>query len=427
MNMKTKLSKTFCPLPWTHISANPGGKGRVCCDGYEYLKNNSEADVLWKESKNLHSYFNIEDYKNIRLQMLNGERPKHCVHCFSQEDHGAKSTRLQLIDQYQENLEKMIQSTNKDGSINEPKITYIDMPLGNLCNLKCRMCNPWSSYIIGKDWQKMGIEYDENSTKKILQDEWYASPKALNLVKEALPHVRSIFTAGGEPMLLKGHIEILEMIIKEGHAHHILLRYNSNQTVIPKEITQLWKHFERVDFNCSIDAYGHLNSYIRYPSQWSKLEKNMFLLDELSCKNKNIEIYIHTTLQAYNVTRISELLKYLRYADFKNIHRFPFFIWVKIPEWLSPSIYPKSDRKLFANHILEDLKEYEEFFLNYNKKHYVWSKDRIKILKAYCEMIKSDKTREQYFDEFIQKTKQHDHIRNQSVIDILPEFSSYFS
>ena len=239
MDQIDKKLKTFCPLPWNHISANPSGHGRVCCEGFEMLKNNQGQIALWKESKSLHSYFNSEDYKEIRRQMLKGERPSHCVHCFNQEDYGVKSMRLQFIDCYQSDIEKMINSTNKDGSIDESEITYLDMPLGNKCNLKCRMCSPGVSYIIGKDWQKMGRVYDEANARRILGDKWYVSSNALQMLKEALPHIRVIFTAGGEPMLIKEHLKILEMIIEEGHAGHILLRYNSNQTVIPEKIVEL--------------------------------------------------------------------------------------------------------------------------------------------------------------------------------------------
>ena len=106
-------------------------------------------------------------------------------------------------------------------------------------------------------------------------------------------------------------------------------------------------------FNCSIEAHGELNDYIRYLSQWKNLEKNIYFLDNLSYERKNMEVYIHSTLQAYNVMRIPELLEYLRCADFKNIARFPFFIWVKNPEWLAPSVFPKKMRYEITDRILE--------------------------------------------------------------------------
>ena len=427
MNKIDKKLKTFCPLPWNHMSVSPPGIGRICCEGFETLKDDQGQSALWKESKGIHSYFNSKNYKKVRLEMLNGERPSHCVHCFNQEDHGVRSIRLQYIDEYQSDIQNMIDSTNEDGSIDSPEIAYVDMSLGNKCNLKCRMCSPWNSYIIGKDWQKMDQFYDEARSKEILEDKWYATSNTFQMIKEALPHVRAIFTTGGEPMLIRDHFKILEMIIEEGHAGHILLRYNSNQTFIPKKIVDLWKHFKTVAFNCSIEGHGELNDYIRYPSKWQNLEKNIYFLDNLSSEYKHIEVYIHTTLQAYNVLKIPEFLSYLRYASFKSLYRFPYFIWVRIPEWLSPSLFPKEMRNKIADRILGSLNEHEKFFLNYNGTHQAWSRSRIQNLKEFCEMIRNDSTQEKYLNQFIEKTKKYDSLRRQSVLNVLPELKNHFS
>lgn len=427
MDKTDKKLKTFCPLPWNHISSTPSGHGRVCCEGFEILKDNYGQIASWKKARSLHSYCNSEDYKKIRRQMLKGNRPSHCFHCFQQEDHGAKSMRLQFIDYYYSDIKKMIDSTNEDGSVDKPEITYLDMPLGNKCNLKCRMCTPSVSYLIAKDWKKMGKAFDEDKTKKILKDKWYASPNTLQMLNEALPHVKVIFTAGGEPMLIKEHLKTLEMIIEKGHADHILLRYNSNQTVIPTKIIDLWKHFKAVVFNCSVEANGPVNDYIRYPSKWEHLEKNVHFLDDLSYKYKHIEIYIHTTFQAYNAGNVPKFLHYLRHENFKSLYRFPFFIWVKNPQWLSPCVLPQKMRYKIVDEILKSLDEHEDFFLSYNKTHHNWSRERMKVLKSLCDMMKNDTSQEKYFNQFIEETKKHDNIRKQSVLSVLPELKTYFS
>lgn len=424
--MKKVNLKTFCPLPWNHISANSGGHARFCCLGSTTIKNDQGKTLSWSKFKDLHSYLNHKDYKKIRKQMLSGERPEHCKPCFEQEDNGVKSLRVQFAEQYKEQKQKMIENTNEDGSVEKVNIQYVDMTLGNDCNLKCQMCNPYSSYPIAKDWKKMGVEFDADYVEKMHKNKWYESSDAMAIFKEALPNVRHLFTTGGEPLIIKSHLKILQMIIDAGEAHHVALRYNSNQTVLPKPIQELWKHFEEVAFNCSIEAYGQANDYIRYPSKWDRLEKNLHLLDKMAEENKHIQVYIHSTVQAYNLPKIPEFLDYLREVDFKNIHRFPFFILVEKPIWLSPDVFPKKEKDKMIDNILDSLAKHEDFFLNYNSDHLLWTQERLSIFKDLCLMIKNTQAPEEDYQQFIEKTKKYDHIRNQSISNFIPELDFIF-
>ena len=283
------IPKTFCILPWIHLHANASGRGKVCWPGDEFLQNKSSD---WQNSNGLLNYFNSDKYKKIRIEMLNGKRPKHCLACcFSLEDAGGKSERQKYNKKYSQHIPSLIEKTNTDGSINNPQILYIDLPLGNQCNLRCRMCGPWSSFSIAKDWEKMGKSFDAKEYKKPSENKWYVLPKSLGLIKETLPHLKEITFAGGEPMIIKEHMQILKMIIEEGHAHHIEILYTSNHTVLPQEFIKIWKHFNRVSFCCSVEAQGILNDYIRHPSIWKDLEKNIYTLDKLADQSSFLSVF----------------------------------------------------------------------------------------------------------------------------------------
>ena len=429
--MKPNL-KTFCPLPWMHLSARSDGLGRLCCKAHEFpLKNDKGQLVSWKHSHGIHSYFNSEEYKKIRLQMLRGEQPSHCVSCFEQESHGGHSQRQAALNEYGTHkriIDSLIKNTNSDGSIDHPQFLYLDMTLGNKCNLKCRMCHPWSSYIIGQDWKKMGKSFGEEEVKRILQDKWYSSPGFFIFFRSVLPFTREINTTGGEPFLIKEHFTILKMIVEEGHADHISLRYNTNYTVVPDELVRLWKSFRKVTVNCSVEAFGELNDYIRYPSKWNQLEKNMYYLDDLAVQNPHINILIHTTLQAYNILRIPEFLYWLRQVDFKAVYRFPGLDLVQSPAWLHPGVYPQKLRCEIADKVLASVDRHENFFLNYNGDSYhEHSSERIQILREFTEMIRRDSSQEKHFETFVKETKAHDALRNQSVTQVLPELEPFFS
>ena len=140
---KDLKSDSFCILPWMHIATNSSGNYRYCCNstpgknfihdenGKEYKIHRTKPEVVW----------NSPDYKKIRRQMLNGEKPKVCVRCWREEAIGVKSARMSYNDQYRAHIQEAISSTSEDGEA-PLKGVYVDLRLGNLCNLKCRMCNP---------------------------------------------------------------------------------------------------------------------------------------------------------------------------------------------------------------------------------------------------------------------------------------------
>ena len=419
-----KHTQTFCPLPFMNISSGTSGIGIVCCKGDVPVL--SGKSVTWKETDGLHSYFNSEGYKKLRFEMLRGGKPSHCRQCFKQEEAGVRSIRKQLNEELSDHIDSLIEGTRSDGHIDDPQILQIEMAFGNTCNLRCRMCNPWASFLVAKDWQKIGRTFDYNYFKKLNQSAWHLSPKSLNLIKQALPTVQKIMIAGGEPMILEGHRQILRMIIDEGHAHRIHLRYHSNQTVIPKELVKLWEQFKEVVFFCSIEANGILNDYIRYPSRWERLEQNIHMLDEIAGQQKNFVIRICSTFQVYNVPRIPEFLDYLRYAGFKNICRFPHFSWVTGPRWCSPTVFPSPFKEDMADRILKKIDEHEKFFLSYNERHRDITVEMIQTLRELTHMMKSEPSLEKGIDEFVQETKKFDRVQNQSIANILPEMSQFF-
>jgi hypothetical protein len=79
-----------------------------------------------------------------------------------------------------------------------------------------------------------------------------------------------------------------------------------------------WQHFKKISLNASIDAYGDLNRYIRYPTGWSLVETNLMKFKELS--HENLILQIHITVQMYNILHLDKLLEFLDMYKMNNIH-----------------------------------------------------------------------------------------------------------
>jgi sulfatase maturation enzyme AslB (radical SAM superfamily) len=128
---------------------------------------------------------------------------------------------------------------------------------------------------------------------------------------------RGVAFSGGEPLLIKEHKTFLEEIIRQGYADKILVRYNTNGLLVNDEIIELWKKFKKVKVGFSIDAVGDRNWYIRYPSDWATIERNLHKLDNTP---DNIQVSIATAIQILNIKHLPELAKWKVQQNFKKVN-----------------------------------------------------------------------------------------------------------
>lgn len=64
--------------------------------------------------------------------------------------------------------------------------------------------------------------------------------------------------SGGEPLINRGHQEILQHLIEKGESQNIKIEYNTNLSVIPPKLIELWSHFKKVKLFVSLDGIGDL-------------------------------------------------------------------------------------------------------------------------------------------------------------------------
>ena len=94
------MSDTFCILPFLHINAYPDKKLKVCCYSQTFLENTN------LENDSISDAFNSDEYKQIRLDMLNGEKPKFCDVCYKMDEEGAESYRTKWNNYYSHLIQK---------------------------------------------------------------------------------------------------------------------------------------------------------------------------------------------------------------------------------------------------------------------------------------------------------------------------------
>lgn len=361
--MNTKIhSEIFCPLPWIQIMIdNLGEVDMGCCITLEESLT-SEFDTPPKIDNTIapDAIINSEKSKRMRRNILQGVWNKECLQCKKIEDDGGVSLRNLESRIYREFQEGIIDETRETGEIKHG-ILSLDARVGNHCNLKCRMCDPYSSRKLLQDWEDLSIytEYVKaDDLDKFKEEAWIQKfDLSENLISQ-LPNLKRMTFAGGEPMVSKPLHRALEKCIEAGRAKDISLRFITNLTVLPDGIEDIWREFKHVDLLGSIDAYGPLNSLIRYPADWEKIDKNLKTLDRNHNAYNLGEICINSTIQVYNVFEIGKLCRYLS-GEFEFVTPMPQLTPLVLPDYLSVQIMPTPIKERATDYLKQTKASYQ--------------------------------------------------------------------
>ena len=130
-----------------------------------------------------------------------------------------------------------------------------------------------------------------------------------------LPAVKYFEFTGGEPWLIKEHIELLKSAVKLEFSKNIDIHYNTNATQWPEDLVELWKDFGRVDIAFSIDNVNKRFEYERYGADWEQANQIIDNVHQLKNLYSNITTQLCFTVNIQNVYYLDELLDW---ADTKN-------------------------------------------------------------------------------------------------------------
>jgi hypothetical protein len=353
-------SKTFCILPWVHAATLPDGNVQLCCvsDGGSGVNLNEQT---------LANYWNSEYVKDARRRMLAGQEVKACQICYREEANGYKSHRIVENKVWhkrcgEEAIRQLISRTAADGTLDDA-LQYVDLRLGNTCNMQCIMCQPRESSRWLPAAEKLielcqdgelKSEWKLLSTIDASRFEWYRNVEFWSNLRTFLPYVKEIILAGGEPFLIKEQFAFVKSCCELGEANHIRLRYHTNGTVFPEEMTAYWKQFDMVHFFVSLDGIGDVANYVRYPSNWKEIEDNIRRFDSLG---ENTRTNFHFTTHALNIYRIPEVCDWAEKSDlrnrkyFSNIQEYVCTSLVHHPAYLNIRVLPVEYKQVISEKI----------------------------------------------------------------------------
>jgi MoaA/NifB/PqqE/SkfB family radical SAM enzyme len=450
------MSNTFCPLPWTQVSVKPSGMMTTCCVMRPVVKKPSESAkhkleiqnkmdngelnysrLWWENSEDIFicgkdsmlDVLNADMLKEIRLSMLRGEQHPACATCWSREVYskGKISVRVRTAQRMDHmDIEKAKAMTADDGTLTKIDIRNLELRFGNHCNLKCVMCHPGHSNFWYDDWRKLkeqgtfwtddGSDIDSfmfGGKMYSLYDEtpflWYKTDLFKKDFMKIRKNLLEIYWAGGEPLLCKEHTDIAKILIDDGISRNITLRYDTNLTHLPESFIDLWKKFRWVSVQASVDDVGVRNDYIRYPSKWKKMEKNLKHIDEVH------PTWAHggTTMSAYNALTFLGFGKWAKKNMSQHFWENMHFKHVIAPFHLNPKTLPR--------HVKERVIEKIDYYLKNDAPpkdtlHYI----KVDMFKTYM-MTELDYSNEQFYKGFLQHTKNLDALRPLKFKKCFPE------
>lgn len=392
-----KESKTFCIYPWIHLHAYPTGEAYPCC--HAEMKPGVVGNC---RTQTLEQIWHGEPMQRLRDDMLN-ERPNAaCTRCYEQEASGFFSGRRSANKHHGHHIKKL--------EANPFEMTYWDIRFSNLCNLKCRSCG----HIFSSQW------YQDQS--KLAGGDWAKKNKPLvyagrtetdmwEQLEQHLDYVEQIYFAGGEPLLMEEHYNILEHLLRRGRTD-VRLIYNTNFThtdLKGQSVFEYWNQFDSVAVGASLDASHQRGEYIRKGTDWAVVEQNR--RDMLRVCPK-VDFYISPTLSIMNA---------LHLPDF---HR----------EWVDKGLLRAQDLNV---NILQDPveyridiapAEYKQQIQEKFQKHLEWLRPQDHLRRATVGfesainyMMATDNSH--LIPKFWAKTQQLDQIRKENLLDAIPELS----
>ena len=297
------IKSNMCMIPWAGIETRPDGTYKPCCVYSDELTDPDGRTYNTKEHS-ITEVMNSKSMNDLRDRFLAGEKPSACDSCWKQEAAGNTSKR-----QHMWHKATVIGQIHVNKNIVAP--TFIDLKLGNICNLKCRICSPDSSSIWANEMAKFDPDRKDYWTKYNKQGVW---PRQKNKFYEDLEkHIESIRffeITGGEPLMIKEQFDILQKCVDAGVAKNIEVHYNTNGTQFPeKELNEIWPHFKRIEVAFSIDDIKERFEYQRHPAKWDAVNENI-----LKFKNsglKNLSTQVCTTINVFNIAYLDELAPYV--------------------------------------------------------------------------------------------------------------------
>jgi len=405
--------------PFTGLASREDGAVKVCC------RSRPIGNI---QEETIEQIWNNDTMQRIRYQVLNSERPPECAPCFNLEDQGVESLRQRHIKGEIPEARINLYPNTPLQEIMPFEFPTMEIKLNNLCNLKCRMCNPTDS-TSWNDWSEVEEFYDKeknyiagnvrklNLVRKPYLDKFEDNPNWWDSFKKLLPYFRRVEFAGGEPLMDPQHFQILDML--KPYGQQIEIKYATNGTTLGitkgRTIHEYWPHFRSVAVNVSIDGIGDVYEYIRGNANFSEVVENVKTIQAIPNVSRVVGA---VAVQVSNVLILDKMIEYflddLGIVFYTNM--------VNYPNVLSIQVLPNELKSIAIKRLIAVKLRVPEF--KHVKANPILLDITNKQIDGVINFITSKNTTH-LWSECVEFNRRLDITRNQSFTDVTPEFIDY--
>lgn len=266
----------YCPLPFKHAFVDSAGVA-ACCQTPRV----SIGLQNWGSSKYL---------RDLQAKILSGTMPAVCQGCKLQEQTQGRSLRTDALHDY--GHKRFV----------ETDIDFIDYRSSNICNFKCRTCEPAFSH---------GIANETRNHSELQKFYQVINSKTVNLtqdntvwVHENLDKIKRLMITGGEPTFIPEIKNIVERIVYDELDIDLLI--TTNASFVDDFWCEATRLHSKLHWTVSIDAVGEAAEIIRYGTNWQHVERNIRWLSQHA---KSMDI--NTVVSNINLLQLRPLLKFV--------------------------------------------------------------------------------------------------------------------
>lgn len=270
------MSQWYCPLPFKHAFVDSTGVA-ACCNTKRYPVGLEE----WPSHPRL-----IE----LQQSLLSNQIPKQCGACVAQEATQGRSLRTDALRDYNNQV------------YTETAIDFVDYRSSNICNFKCRSCEPAFSHGIDQEVKsnpKLSAYYKINNTKTVSIDsanqQW---------IIDNIAQIQRLMITGGEPTVIPGIRDIIKLAVERNPNINILI--TTNGSFADEFWYDITPRMPNLHWTLSLDAVGPAAEIIRHGTDWARVKHNARWLARHSHS-----FDINTVVSNLNVLQLGPLLKFV--------------------------------------------------------------------------------------------------------------------